>query len=337
MLLRPLSVSSHQNLRRVLRAAVFILGLCAFGISDAAKSRDCTKREKAAANKLLKLSASNQKLFLERHLPWGAPQTTSTTESILVHRDYVIAHDNELRIPIWTAHRLDAKGLGKSGRVDCFRQDPRIGTQEASIPADYVEPVYDQGHLSPNGDMTRALYPVINSFVMSNMAPQFCQFNRGTWQIFESILRLWVQERKTIYVISGSILDRDGDGKRDPNSAAKRMRSDNKKERVAIPSHFYKIVLHQDKQGAVEAIAVLLQHEQIRSDVKGDDAVKYLTDSIVSIAEIEKVTGMTFFPRMTGQGAAIKQARATKLWPYKGKPSNSLVFDTCRKTKGKDD
>jgi endonuclease G len=198
-----------------------------------------------------------------------------------------------------------------------------------------------QGHLSPNGDMSRALNPVINSFVMSNMAPQYCQFNRGVWQILEGLVRLWVkdQDRGTIYVITGSVFDRDNDGKRDPDASAKRMKSKNGKSRVAVPSHFYKIVMHQKDDGAVETISFLLPHDQ--TDLDGDEAFQYLENNIHSIEEIEAVAGLQFFPKVAQEHpeaeAATLKARASSLWPFTGKRPSSLANSPqCKATAGAD-
>ncbi len=164
------------------------------------QARNCTPGEKKSADEQLWLSKTDKQKSIERNLPWGVPEssTGSADEMLLVQRDYVIDYDKVLRVPIWSAERLDGKGLGKVSRVDCFRRDPRIAAPAASLPSDYKEPIFDQGHLTPNGDMSKALIPVLNSFIMSNMAPQFCQFNRGVWQIFESLVRLWAQEQGTV-------------------------------------------------------------------------------------------------------------------------------------------
>lgn len=313
------------------------------GYSADAKSRNCTAEEKATANKQLRLNTKDQQQSIETHLPWGVPTATVPVdnEDLLVHRDYVIDYDRDLLVPIWTAHRLDAKGLGTIDRVDCFRADPRIDAPHASLPSDYAEPIFDQGHLSPNGDMSRALDPVLNSFIMSNMAPQYCQFNRGVWQILESLVRLWVkdEDRGTIYVITGSIFDRDNDGKRDPDASAKRMKSNNGKSRVAVPSHFYKILIHQKGDGTVETISFLLPHDQ--TDLDGDSAFQYLEQHIRPIEEIQAVAGLQFFPKVAQERseaeAAVVKARAPSLWPFTGKRPSSLAHSAqCKATAGAD-
>jgi DNA/RNA endonuclease G (NUC1) len=321
------------------RTSICLLILCSYLAAPhavAAESRNCTAAEKARGDKQFWLNKRDQQLSIERHLPWGVPDQGNTYEQqVLAHRDYVIGYSPELRVPLWTAHRLDKKWLGKTKvRVNCFRRDPRINAPFASLPADYKEPVFDQGHLSPNGDMTRALYAVINSFVMSNMSPQFCQFNRGVWQILESIVRLWATDRGTVYVVTGTVFDWDGDGSPDAASAVKRMKSSDGKARVAIPSHMYKIILSQAHDGAVDTLAVMLPND--RTNVDGDNAVKYIADHITTIAQIEAITGLTFFAQAGSSTAdavaAMKSTKPGALWPHTGKPNGSLVSANCLAT-----
>ena len=313
---------------------VFELGLPSLANAE---SRNCTPEEKAKADKQLFLNKRDKDLALKQHLPWGIP-SSSEDEQLLIQRDYIISYSNELRVPVWTAHRLVEKELKGGDRVNCFRTDPRVNAKDASLPSDFSEPIFDQGHLTPNGDMAKGVTPVVNSFVMSNMAPQYCQFNRGVWQIFESIVRLYMKERGTVYVLTGSVFDRNGDGHRDPNEDAKRMKSNNGKTRVAVPTHFYKILIHQQENGGIESLAVMLPHDQ--TDLDGDDALDYLTAHIQSIAEIEAITGINFFPGIgvtdPAAAAAVENDKLGALWPFSGTPARSLVAAPCRKTAGAD-
>ena len=64
--------------------------------------------------------------------------------------------------------------------------------------------------------MNRSEAAMINTFMFTNMAPQIgIGFNRSFWAHFEKRVREWAQDRREIYVITGSIFDRDTDGVRD--------------------------------------------------------------------------------------------------------------------------
>lgn len=153
----PTSVNASIRKRSLLGALFASLVLIAY--PAVAANRNCTTEEKAAADKRLWLNKRDTTAAINRHLPWGIPEATTSDghARVLAQRDYVIGYDMELRIPLWTAHRLNAKGLGKSDRVNCFRRDPRIDAPAASLTSDYKEPVFDQGHLTPNGDMSIGL------------------------------------------------------------------------------------------------------------------------------------------------------------------------------------
>lgn len=233
-----------------------LLGLAIF--ASPATAANCTAAERQEADKWLWLNERDRNASLEQHLPWGAPVPVGevSNERRLIQWDYVIGYDADLKVPLWTAERVIGSELGKVSRSDCFRKDVRLKSADASTPTDYKEPIFDQGHVTPSANLTTSKLAVHNSFIMSNMTPQFCQFNRGVWQILEEIVRRWAEEYGTLYVISGSIFDWDGNGARDPDDAALRMKSNSGKNRVAIPSAFYKIIAVRAADGSVESLSI---------------------------------------------------------------------------------
>ncbi|MEA3017248.1 MAG: endonuclease mitochondrial [Sphingomonadales bacterium] len=298
-------------------AAALLLGLSALGWSPAAAA-NCTAAERAVADAQLTLSTADQAASIATHLPWGVPTAGSptTNERLLVQRDYVIRYDSDLRVPLWTAERVDSARLGAVQREDCFRRDPRLPAADASAPSDYDEPIYDQGHMAPFANQSTSAVAGHNSFIMSNMAPQTCQFNRGIWQILEGITRLWAAENGTVFVFSGSVFDRDANSRRDPDSAAQRMAARNGTSRVAIPSHFYKVIALRRASGPVETLSIMMPHDTANPD--GPAALRYLQAHVTTIAAIERVAGIDLFPGTAG----IREA--TTVWPFRGTQPRSL-------------
>lgn len=304
-------------LRRAFLTALLLALSAATGWSPAAAA-NCTPAERTAANAQLQLSAAERSASVATHLPWGVPTPTGPTthESQLVQHDYVLGYDADLRVPLWAAERVDAARLGRVDREDCFRADPRLSAADASTPADYDEPIYDQGHIAPFADQSTSDIAGHNSFIMSNMAPQTCQFNRGIWQILEGITRLWATEHGTIYVLSGSVFDRDGNGVRDPDASARHMLSRNGQQRVAIPSAFYKIITYQRPDGSLATLAVLLPHDT--ANPNGPAALAYLQAHVTTVAAIEAVTGLDLFPGATNLG------ESATFWQFTGRQPRSL-------------
>lgn len=300
-------------------AAFLLLGLW----GAPALAADCTAAEREIADRALQLSQAEQQASIAAHLPWGVPRATvpADNERLLVQRGYVIRYDADLRVPLWTAERVDHAPLGAAEREDCFRADPRLPAEDASTPADYREPIYDQGHMAAFANQSSSEIAGHNSFIMSNMAPQTCQFNRGIWQILEGIARLWAEEHGTVWVLSGSVLDRDGDGLRDPDDAAELMRSRNGRERVAVPSHFYKVVTYRQPDGRLATLSILLPHGH--ANPNGEEALSYLREHVTSVAEIERVAGVDLFPGEEAIG------ESDSLWAFEGRMPRSLCHQSA--------
>lgn len=280
--------------------------------SVSAVARDCSKAERQSGDRALRLSEGRSQSALNAHLPWGMPIAASNSEAqiVLVQNDYVISYDANLRVPSWTAHTIGAKKLGKNGRINCFRSDPRLAdSEDSATPADYEEPIYDQGHMTPNGDMTTSVNAVINSFVMTNMAPQHCRFNCGIWQMFETLVRIWGVQHKRFYIFKGAIFAFEGISLPEEIDDLPHMRSRNGSERVAIPSHFYKVLAYQDANNSLQTLSILLEHSNRRIAAKG--AIKYLKSHTVTLEEVEAMSGLKLFPAWSGP---IREAGPDKFW-----------------------
>jgi endonuclease G len=159
---------------------------------------------------------------------------------------------------------------GKAKRGNNFRPDPFVISGSAQL-IDYKNSGYDKGHLCPAGDMGFNEEAMSETFYLSNMSPQVPAFNRGIWKSLETIVRDWAIEEDSIYIVTGGILSHPL-GFIGP-------------DRVSIPSMYYKVIY--DLTGEKKMIAFILPNE-IGS--------KPLPDYAVSVSDVEKLTGIIFFP-----------------------------------------
>lgn len=60
----------------------------------------------------------------------------------------------------------------------------------------------------------------INTYVMSNMSPQYCRFNRGIWLSLEHLGRIWAKQYGKIHVTSGAIFNFNPRDARDKDESA---------------------------------------------------------------------------------------------------------------------
>jgi endonuclease G len=228
-------------------------------------------------------------------------------------------YDDDLRVPLWVGYQLKGSDLLLDReRTECFRRDIRLPFQAAAFCFDYEEPVFDRGHMVPNADMVRSEVAMINTYIFSNMCPMHDRFNRGIWSSLESRVRKWAKKKGQIYVITGAVFDKNGDQERDADGDADTMESNEGIQRVAVPTHFYKIILHTRPNGFIDSMALLLPH--VDSSPGSNQTDSFLISKLVTIDDIEEVTGIDFLVglRSSDHGAAKENAietfLATSLW-----------------------
>lgn len=245
-----------------------------------------------AADNALRSAEQNMQLLRARHLPYGLhrPPANATNEKLLYQNEWLTWYDDDLKGPLWVAYFLTkAEALIEGPRQDCFRRDMRLSDTDASECRDYAEPIFDRGHMIPRNDLNRSRSAHDNSFLFSNMSPQFANFNQRVWRRLEKFAHDSAIKSDGLYIITGAAFDRDNNGKRDSDDNASRVSPHN---RVAVPTHYYKILINRRPNGIIDTISFLLPHNNL-SNTNNDG---YLKSKIVSIETIEGVTGIEFCP-----------------------------------------
>ena len=248
------------------------------------------------------------------------PQGTDN-ETLIVQRHFVINYDADLNTPTWAAYRLTADDVdenrpGYVRRLDCFRNYPSDIHPDTTPPLcdDYENDSFDRGHIVNSNDMRRSRTSNANTFYLTNMAPQFSNFNRKIWRTLEGRVNNWAETKGEIYIITGAVFDHNSDGQRDIDANTQRNDGD---ARISVASNFYKIIFHQQPNGFIETISIMLPHNN--QSITGDGRWPYLTRHIVSIRDIEQLTGINFLPELEIQNPvkanAVRNARASGLWP----------------------
>ena len=117
------------------------------------------------------------------------------------------------------------------------------------------------------------------------MVPQVPNHNRGIWKQLETAVRIWVNEGKDIYVITGTFY----------NKEHKQIG-----KRVGVPDYMWKVIIDaKSKKG----IAFWFPN----APLPVEDLPKY----VVSIDEIEKKTSINFSPKMPEKlQKALESAKA---------------------------
>lgn len=212
---------------------------------------------------------------------------------LLCRKGYLLAHSPEHKTPIWVIEHLTAeKAQGSIPRYNKFRPDPDLKEGERAELSDYKKSGYDRGHMAPAANMRWDQQAMIECFFLSNMVPQTGRgMNQGIWKNLEEHIRDWALDRAELYIFTGPIYEGG-------------IRETIGKNRVAVPTHLYKIVYDPNK---AEAIAFIMPNEKLDSK----DMPKY----IVTIRDVENKTSLDFLSNLDKQAQdVIETKKAEGLW-----------------------
>ncbi|TAE37321.1 MAG: DNA/RNA non-specific endonuclease [Runella slithyformis] len=199
-----------------------------------------------------------------------------SNDQIVRRSRYALRYREQYEQADWVAYRLTSDEaesyLSRAGNQ--FKADPLVRTGSATT-QDYVRSGYDRGHLAPAGDFNLSAQEKGDTFYMSNISPQEPNFNRGIWNDLEQKFRDWARRDGELFVITGPVLK--------PN-----LETIGRDNEIAVPQQYYKIALClTDKKPRM--IGFLMNNE--RSN-------ELLKTFVVSVDEIEKLTGIDFFARL---------------------------------------
>ncbi|XP_067027569.1 ectonucleotide pyrophosphatase/phosphodiesterase family member 3-like isoform X2 [Acropora muricata] len=284
----------------------------------------------ARYEKMLNLTDDQKSHIIKTHLPWGVPKGGAGDGGcILNQQDFVTGYSTSLHLPLWVAYTLHGEKSSQfSKRRNCFRRDIRLTDMQASHCTDYSRSGFDRGHMAPNADFDTFDVndeSVMNSFLLSNIAPQLHGFNAGIWLFAEKMVRDLSVTFSSVNVMSGAIFDEDADGQRDEDSTITRWLK-NDTSSVAIPTHFYKIIVRCDTdkkpyhkvpecQGRLDVISFILPHLAKQPCPKHQSSEEYLLQNTARVRDIELLTGISFFSGLPpAEQARLKTISPSKLW-----------------------
>lgn len=196
--------------------------------------------------------------------------------NVLVYDGYVSSYNTSTLIPDWVAYELTAdETYGDAGREDkMFSMDPDFKKKQA-MREDYKNSGWTKGHMAPAADFRWDDDAMTETFYFQNCCPQNEELNANDWEYLERQVRRWAKEFGKVWVVTGPII---GDniygtiGDRD----------------VVVPDSFFKAVL-ACKNGKYRSIAFIMNNDSERY---------YLQDCALSVDELEKITGIDFYPAL---------------------------------------
>ena len=138
---------------------------------------------------------------------------------------------------------------------------------------------YDKGHMAPANDFTRSIEAMRATFVLTNSVPQKHGVNGGLWAQLEAGVHALASTRGTVWVFSGPVFV----GKTPMKTIGP--------DKVAVPTHTYKVVLCVQPNGDKEMFGFVLPNI--------DKPAGTIADYTSSVDQVEKLTGLDFFGAVT--------------------------------------
>jgi endonuclease G len=231
-------------------------------------------------------------------MPAEAKADPSQKDAYLIDRPhYVLSYNDSTHSPNWVSWSLNKSDIGHTKRSPAFETDPDLpkGFYHVS-PRDYTGSGFDRGHMCPSKD--RSSTEEINrlTFYTTNIVPQSPACNRGAWERFEDYCRRLTADGSELYIVAGP----HGSG----GTGERGERKSISKAEINVPAAVWKVVLvlpgpDETPTANARTLAVWMPNDQtVTEDWK---------PFAVSVAEVEKRTGLKFFPLLPDEvGNAIK-------------------------------
>lgn len=218
---------------------------------------------------------------------------SSTTGQVIHHAGYSLSYHETFEQAEWVAYELKRSHLsGTNYKRPYFEIDKAVKTKAAHW-KNYKKSGYTRGHLCPAADRKYSKEAHDETFLTSNISPQTFAFNAGIWNRLEEKVRYWADKNDGVFVVTGGIL------KSDLHVIGT--------EHVAIPDHFYKVILDYNG-GNAKMLAFLIKHEE---------SSRPLYEYVVSTDKIEALTGIDFFPQLEdGLENRLERSSDYKNWSF---------------------
>ena len=233
----------------------------------------------------------------EIHLALGDPgagQAAGADNHFMDKQIFALSYNSSKGTSNWVGWRLVKSDFHDADREDDFHADPDLMPPMTIVRyEDYAGTGFDSGHMCPDADRNISLETESKTYAMTNMVPQTGKLNRGIWSRIEARCREAAKKDKEVYIVAGPL------GKGGIPKAKKPPVESFAMGKVTVPSHCWKVILVVDAGPGTPAQRVRSDSPVIAFILANDDASKSLDDKkatgVVSVAEVEKRTGLTFF------------------------------------------
>ena len=218
---------------------------------------------------------------------------------------YALGYKAAWKTARWVMYRLtdDEVVTQVARRSDVFAPDPLIPNGPQLD--DYRGSGYDRGHLAPAADMKWSRQAMTECFYLSNMVPQDRGNNSGIWNEIENTVRGFACAEGSVFVVTGPVT---------PDPPALSIG----KGRVAVPTELWKVVY--DETPPKKMIGFIVPNRNVKGKPR---------DYACSVEEVERRTGLKFFPKLSGKDS-LKTSFDASAWDWSKSQRKRVASDGIR-------
>lgn len=253
----------------------------------------------------------DQLRMIDTNCPLGRPKPDPAFNfgptRFVIREGYVLEHSSQDKIPLWVCEGIQPAQLGGSlDRSNAFHPDPQLPAGQRAELKDYKGSGFDRGHMAPAGDQTVDATRKDETFFLSNMSPQVPAMNQRIWAALEGKARDWLTARGGGWILTGPLFY---DPKEDNPATADGFIDFSQigPGNVAVPTHFYKIVVARNAAGAFEAIGFVMENRSFKTPFDFSVFIK-------SIDWIEEHAGIDFLPELAATDEARVEGATPPIW-----------------------
>ena len=243
------------------------------------------------------VDANDSDLYYAYHLCAGNEKGPGGKKA----RNYTVCYSAEHHCPVWVAAPRHSMYESGASRTDAYAKDPDI---PSSIQYDSKETGggCNKGHMLGSAERLSTTATNKQVFYYTNIAPQYSDtFNTGGggWNTLED----WVDGQvcsDTLYVVIGTYFEKYTD-RRGYTDSPKTISFGGRND-VTRPSMFYYVLLRTKSGKSGKPLSQCSASEIkcaafVRSHVT-PKGVKVSEKDMMSVSDLEKLTGFTFFPNV---------------------------------------
>ena len=279
--------------------STFVLCLCLTSCGDDGPAPDPVDQNNTNANKTATPEASRLEI---PHLVGGnaiflVKKAKLSDNGSKMFVNFCIEWDCNRKAQRWTAYRWDIDNTvdNNIGRTEAWAEDTDIPSQYRSTPSDHKSNGYDRGHMIASEDRQCSTSANSQTFLLSNIHPQYNKFNGKSnnvsyvWlnleQRLQNMYKAWnktYNSGDTVYVVKGGTI-----------AAGQIIET---KKTLPVPKYFFVALLYKRANLNIgykgyRAIGYWIEHTNGTNTADGTALSKYC----VSIDELELKTGIDFF------------------------------------------